>query len=404
MKAHIAFARTRGGDTPALLSAAAQRLEKLDPELARETHLEALWAAVRSGRFARAQDVVDAAEAAIAPMRGRASRAIDLLLDGLTTRMGRGYTEALPVVARALDAFQQEGFRQENIAWCWLACQLAMDLWNDEACENIATGLSVAARERGALNLLPFALNYSAAHQLFAGRFDVAEQLIDEADRITAATGNVRIADFSILLAAWRGDRDKTYQLRAALIPDATARGEGFGVEAAEWAAATLHIGKGEYADAVAAAQRAYDPDGLGFNVWVLPELIEAAARNGDLAIAEAAFEQLAERSSVSNTEWARGIEARSRALLTDGPDAEDLYREAIDQLGRSRVVVHHARAQLIYGEWLRREHRRVDARAQLKAAYAAFDAMGAHAFAERAQRELLATGETVPQAHRRHQ
>ena len=396
LKAHIAFARTRGGDTPVLLSAAAQRLEKLDPQLARQTHLEALWAAVRSGRYAKAQGVVDAAEAAIAPIRGRSSRAIDLMLDGLTTRMGRGYTAALPVVARALDAFQQEGPCQENIVWCWLACQLAMDLWNDDACANIATGLSVAARERGTLTVLPFALNYSAAHQLFAGRFDLAEQLIDEADRITAATGNVRIADFSVLLAAWRGDRDKTYQLRAAIIPDATSRGEGFAVEAAEWAAATLHIGKGEYADAVAAAQRAYDPDGLGFNVWVLPELIEAAARNGDLAIAGTTFDQLAERSSLSNTGWARGIEARSRALLTDGQDAEDLYREAIDQLGRSRVVVHHARARLIYGEWLRREHRRVDARAQLKAAYAAFDAMGAKAFSERAQRELLATGETV--------
>jgi DNA-binding CsgD family transcriptional regulator len=396
LKATIAFARTRGGDTPALLSAAAQRLETLDPEMAREAHLDALWAAVRSGRFAKAQGVVEAAEAAIAPMRGSSSRAIDLMLEGLTTRMGRGYAAALPVVARALDAFQREGFRQENITWCWLACQLAMDLWNDGACADIATGLSVVARERGALSSLPFALNYSAAHQLFAGRFDVAEQLIDEADRITAATGNVRIADFSILLAAWRGDRDKTYQLRAALIPDATARGEGFGVEAAEWAAATLHVGRGEYADAVAAAQRAYDPDGLGFNVWVLPELIEAAARNGDLDIARTAFEQLAERSSLSSSEWARGIEARSRALLADGQDAEDLYREAIDQLGRSRVVVHHARAQLIYGEWLRREHRRVDARVQLKAAHAAFDAMGAHAFAERAQRELLATGETV--------
>ena len=178
--------------------------------------------------------------------------------------------------------------------------------------------------------------------------------------------------------------------------PAATARGEGFAVEAAEWAAATLHVGKGEYADAVTAAQRAYDSDGLGFNVWVLPELIEAAARNGDLAVARTAFEQLAERSSLSNTEWARGIEARSRALLTDRQDADDLYREAIEQLGRSRVTVHHARAQLIYGEWLRREHRRVDARAQLKAAYAAFDAMGAHAFAEHAQRELMATGETV--------
>ncbi|MCW2516606.1 MAG: transcriptional regulator, luxR family [Mycobacterium sp.] len=396
LAAHIAFARTRGGDTPALLSAAAQHLERVDPESARETHLEALWAVVRSGRFARPQGVIDAADSAIAALRGKSSRAVDLMLEGLTIRMTRGYADALPIVAHALEAFQEEGFRHENMLWCWLACQLAMDLWDDEACENIATGLSAAARERGSLNLLPFALNYSAAHQLFAGKFDVAEQLIDEADRIIAATGNARIADFSILLAAWRGDSDVTHRLRAAIIPDATARGEGFGVEAAEWAVATLHIGRCEYADAMIAAQRAYDPDGLGFNVWVLPELIEAAARNGDRAVAEAAFGQLAERSSASNTAWARGIEARSRALLTDGSNAEDRYCEAIELLGRSRVVVHHARAQLIYGEWLRREHRRVDARVQLKAAHAAFEAMGAGAFADRAQRELLATGETV--------
>jgi DNA-binding CsgD family transcriptional regulator len=396
LQAHIAFARTRGGDTPLLLSAAAKRLEPLDADLSRETHLEALWAAVRGGRFAKAQGVVEAAEAAMAPVRGRSSRATDLLLDGLIARLARGYAAALPLVARALDAFEHEGFRRENINWCWLACQLAMDLWNDAACANIASGLSAVARERGALTVLPFALNYSAAHQIFAGKFDLAEQLVNEADHITTATGNVPIADFSVLLAAWRGDRDKTYQLRAAVIADATARGESFAVEAAEWAAATLHIGKGEYADAVTAAQRAYDPDGLGFNAWVLPELIEAAARNGDLPTARAAFEELAERSSLSSTEWARGIEARSRALLTDGQEAEDLYREAIEQLGRSRVAVHHARAQLIYGEWLRRERRRIDAREQLKAAYAAFDAMGADAFAERAQRELLATGETV--------
>jgi DNA-binding CsgD family transcriptional regulator len=396
LQAHIAFARTRGGDTPLLLSAAAKRLEPLDPDLSRETHLEALWAAVRGGRFAKAQGVVEAAEAAMAPVRGRSSRAIDLLLDGLIARLARGYAAALPLVARALDAFQHEGFRRENIDWCWLACQLAMDLWNDAACANIASGLSVVARERGALTVLPFALNYSAAHQIFAGKFDLAEQLVNEADHITTATGNVPIADFSVLLAAWRGDRDKTYQLRAGVIPDATARGESFAVEAAELAAATLHIGKGEYADAVTAAQRAYDPDGLGFNTWVLPELIEAAARNGDPATARPAFEELAERSSLSSTEWARGIEARSCALLTDGQEAEDLYREAIEQLGRSRVAVHHARAQLIYGEWLRRERRRIDAREQLKSAYAAFDAMGADAFAERAQRELLATGETV--------
>ena len=157
-----------------------------------------------------------------------------------------------------------------------------------------------------------------------------------------------------------------------------------------------LHNGLGEYADAAAAAQRAYEHDVLGFGGWVLPELIEAAVRSGDRPAAEVAFARLAERSSPSATEWARGIEAAMHALLSDGAEAEQLHREAIDQLSRSRVVVLHARAKLNYGEWLRREHRRVDARIQLKAAYDAFESMGAHGFAERARRELLATGETV--------
>ncbi|GAA5142182.1 LuxR family transcriptional regulator [Pseudonocardia adelaidensis] len=396
LRAHIAFARTRGSETPALLSAAAKRLEPLDAELARETHLEALWAAVRSGRFERAEGVVEAAEAATAATRGCSTRAIDLLLDGLTMRLAQGYATALPLLARALDAFQAEGFRRENIAWCWLACQLAMDLWNDDACAAIAGGLAGVARDRGALTVLPFALNYSAAHQLFAGKFDVAEQLVQEADAITTATAGVTIADFSVLIAAWRGDKERTHRLRAAVIADATSRGEGFAVEVAEWALATLHLGLGDYCEATAAAQRADDPDGLGFNVWVLPELIEAAVRSGDPSTATTAFERLAERSSLSSTAWARGVEARSRALLSQGHKAEDLYVEAIEHLRHSHVVVHHARAQLIYGEWLLREQRRVDARTQLIAAYRALDAMGADAFAERARRELLAAGETV--------
>jgi DNA-binding CsgD family transcriptional regulator len=394
--ARIAFARTRGSTTPALLSAAAKELEPLDPELAREAHLEALWAGVRSGRFAKPTGVLEAAESAVAPTRGTSTRAIDLLLDGLTIRLGQGYTPALASLGRALDAFQEEGFRRENIAWCWLACQLAMDLWNDGACAAIASGLTDVARERGALAVLPFALNYSAAHRLFAGEFDVAEQLVAEAQAITTATSGVPIADFSVLLAAWRGDRESTYAAAEAAMAAATARGEGFAVEVAEWGIATLHLGLGEYADAAAAAGRAYDHDGLGFNVWILPELIEAAVRIGDEATAQRAYERLAERSSLSSTPWARGIEARSRALLSDGPAAERDYVEAIEQLSRSQVVVHHARAELIYGEWLRREHRRMEARLQLRSAYSALDAMGAAEFAERARRELVATGESV--------
>ena len=394
--AQLAYARTRGSDTPSLLSAAAKRLEPLDLELARETHLEALWAAVRSGRFAKVEGVVDAAQAATRPAGDEPARAIDLLFDAVVARLTIGYEPALPTVADALAAFRAEGFRRENISWCWLACQLAMDVWNDSACEAIASGLARVARDRGGLAILPFALNYSAAHQLFLGEFGVTEQLVQEAETITAATRNVPLADFSVLLAAWRGDREKTAAVRAALIEAGTQRGEGFAVEVAEWAMAVLHNGLGEFATAAAAAERAYEPDGLGFGVWILPELIEAAARSGDQATAISAYERLAERTRTSTTAWARGIEAAGRALITEGPEAEELYVEAIDQLARSRVIVLHTRAQLSYGEWLRRANRHVDARTQLRLAHAAFDGMGARGFAERARRELLAMGETA--------
>jgi DNA-binding CsgD family transcriptional regulator len=395
LRAQVAFARTPGRDTPSLLSAAAQRLEPLDPELARETHLEALWAALRSG-FAESPEVVEAAQAASLPAGQVPARAIDLLLDGVVARLTGGYGEALPAVTRALAAFRAEGLRRENLDWCWLACQLAQEFWQDEDCAAICTGLGRVARESGGLTILPLALNYSAIHQLHLGEFGIAEQLMREVETIAAATGNVKVADFSILLAAWRGDRETTYSLRAAAIEAGTARGEAFAVVAAEHAVALLHNGLGEYADAAAAARRAYDLDVLGFAAWALPELVEAAARSGDRPAAELAFARLAELSRMSTTEWAQGVEAAAHALVSDGDEAEAFHLEAIDQLSRSRFPVLHARAQLTYGEWLRREHRRVDARAQLKAAYDAFDAMGAHGFAERARRELLATGETV--------
>jgi DNA-binding CsgD family transcriptional regulator len=396
LRARIAFSRTRGRETPALLSAAARRLEPLDPELARETHLEALWAsAVCNGRFAKTGEIVDAAEAATISAGGDRDRAIDLLLHALVTRLAHGYARSVPLVTRALKTFRVEGFSRENLAWCWLACQLAMDSCDDQTCFMIADELARASRERGTLTVLPFALNCCASHDLFAGKFDVAEQLLEEADTITNATRSAPLVDFSVLLAAWRGDRDTAGRLRTAAVADAATRGE-FAVEVAEWAAATLHVGLGEYAEAAAAAQRAYDPDGLGLDIWLLPELIEAAVRSGDVPTATAALQRLEERTAVSDTPLACGLQARSRALLNDGAEAEELYLDAIEQLGHTEVLVHHARAQLIYGEWLRRADRRVDARAPLKAAHSAFERMGAKAFAERARRELLATGETV--------
>jgi DNA-binding CsgD family transcriptional regulator len=397
LRAQVAFARARGGDAPSLLLGAAKRLEPLDLALARETYLEALWAAVRAGRFGSRNGLVEAAQAAgAAPAPAQPARAIDLLLDGLVVRFTHGYAAAAPMLPRALAAFRHEGLRGNDIGWCWLACHVAMDLWDDETCAQLVGDLTQTARATGALNALPFALNYLGAHQIFAGDFGAADQLIHEADAITAATRNARIADFSVLLAAWRGDRARTFELRDASIADATVRGEGFVFEVAQWAAAVLHNGLGEYHHALTAAQRALEQDELGFAVWVLPELIEAAARSGEPGIAAGALKRLTERTGLSSSDWARGIDARSRALLTDDQFAEDLYLEAIERLGRSRVTVHLARAHLIYGEWLRRENRRVDAREPLRTAYRMFHAMGAQAFAERTRRELVATGERV--------
>jgi DNA-binding CsgD family transcriptional regulator len=272
-----------------------------------------------------------------------------------------------------------------------------MDLWDDVTGDEIATGLSRYAREQGRLGILPLALNYSAGYRLYLGEFGIAEQLLREAEAITAATGvSFVVAGCSVLLAAWRGERERTESLRAALTEAVAARRHRLAVEIAEWAAAVLYNGLGDYAEAAAAARRGFDPDGFGYSVWVLPELIEAAVRSGDRTTAEDAFEHLAGYTRGSTTEWARGVDAAAQALLTDGPDAERHYLEAMEQLGRSRVPVLHSRVQLTYGEWLRREGRRVDAREQLKAALAAFETMGAEAFAERARRELLATGETV--------
>jgi DNA-binding CsgD family transcriptional regulator len=210
------------------------------------------------------------------------------------------------------------------------------------------------------------------------------------------ATGRPPLASTSLALAAWRGREDRALELFEAARQDARKRGEGITITTAGFATAVLYNGLGRYDEALAAAQDACERDELGLLAWTLVELIEAAARSGEFDVAALAFHRLSERTRLSGTDWALGIEARSQALLSDGQVAENLYVEAIERLGRSRIKVHLARAQLVYGEWLRRRGRRIDARAPLRAAHELFTTMGAEAFAERAHRELLATGERV--------
>jgi DNA-binding CsgD family transcriptional regulator len=404
LRAEIAFTRIRGSSAPALLLDAARRLEPLDAAMARETHLEAVAAAMFAGRLGDGPGVRETAQAArAAPPAPGPPRAIDLLLDGLATRFIDGYVAGVPPLRRALDAFcRVEGLESRDARWLWLACRLAQELWDDELwCVLSNRGLRLA-RETGALRVLPIAATYRASLHVHAGAFDAASSLIEEADAITQATGIASLKYAALMLAAWRGREAEGLDLIETGRLDATARGEGMGLGINAWATALLLNGRGRYAEALAAAQHGCEHEDVGLYAWSLVELIEAGVRTGATEAASAALERLSERTQASGTEWALGMEAAARALLSDRSGAEPLYREAVERLGRSRGAVHLARAQLLFGEWLRREHRRVDAREQLRAAHDRLAAIGAEAFAERARGELLATGETVRK--RRHE
>jgi DNA-binding CsgD family transcriptional regulator len=398
LRAEIAFARRRGSDAPALLLHAARRLEPLDARLARETYLEAIAAAIYAGHLVDTPDVREAAEAArTAPAAPEPPRAIDLLLDGLAIRFVDGYPAGVPPLRKALDAFRDvEGLTESDGRWLWLASRVARNLWDDDVWyELVARGLR-AARETGALRMLPIALTYRASLHVHEGEFSAASSLIEEADAIIEATEMAPLKVASLMLAGWRGNEAKALELFTAGRREATARGEGVGLTILDWATALLYNGHGRYDEALAAAQRGCEQDDARLFAWSLVEMVEAGVRTGATEAAAAALDDLSERTRASGTEWALGIEAGSRALLSDSRDAEPLYREAVERLARSRGTVHLARARLLYGEWLRRENRRVDAREQLRAAHEMFSAIGAEGFAERARHELLATGETA--------
>jgi DNA-binding CsgD family transcriptional regulator len=401
LEGQIAFVSKRGRDAPPLLLNAAKRLEPLDLTLARETYLDAFSAAIFAGRLASdggsLMDVAQTARAAgWADSSPQPPRANSLLVDGLAVLMTEGYGAGTPVLQRALSACRRERLRGDQEIRLWVACRVAVGVWDDESWHVLSARQVRLAREAGALAVLPIALTLRAAMQILAGEFGAAEALNDEACGVSAAVGNPDPPYARLMLAGWRGREAETSHLIETVARDAAARGEGRVLSAAEYVTAVLYNGLGRYELALNAAQETWEHDDLGFANLTMTELVEAAARRGELDLATAALMRVRERAGASGTEWGLGIEARSRALLSEGSAAEDLYREAIDRLGRSRIRTELARAHLLYGEWLRREHRRTDARDELRTAHEMLAAMGAGAFAERAARELLATGETV--------
>jgi ATP/maltotriose-dependent transcriptional regulator MalT len=269
-------------------------------------------------------------------------------------------------------------------------------VFDDETWHLLASRYVLIARAAGALGVLPIALMHLSLLHVFEGKLDAAAALVEEIDSIIDATGSRRISIPKLMLAACKGDQARASKLIDEARRDAIARGEGFVLTFGEQAHAVLHNALGHYETALDNAQRASAQDELHASVWSLPELVEAAVRSGKPEVAADALQRLHQRTQVAGTEWALGIEARCAALLSDDALAEGLYREAIERLGRCRVALDLARAHLLYGEWLRRRGRRVDAREQLRTARTSFAEIGAEAFAQRAGRELLATGETA--------
>ena len=395
LRAQIAFASSHGRDAPPLMLSAAKQLEGLDAGLARETYLEAFTAALFVGRQSPAVgDVARAARTAPAPPAP--ARAPDLLLDGLALLVTEGYAAGTPALKRALLAFRgQDISAEEGLSWLWLAGLAAMAVWDDETWHILASRHVKLARDAGALRELPLAIRWRILLHTHAGELEQGAALIAEAQAVTDATGSQLGPHGALGLAAWRGREAEATELIRATMDAVTSRGEGRGVTS-QYAAALLFNGLGRYDKAFAAAELACEYDDVGVLGWSLAELIEAAVRSGQPARASDALRRLSETTRASGTDWALGTEARSRALLSEGRTAENGYREAIERLGRTRMRPAVARAHLLYGEWLRRENRRQDARAELRTAHGLFTAMGIEAFADRARHELLAAGDTV--------
>ncbi len=404
LRGQIASDQRRDIDAARLLLRAARRFEPVDVGLARETHLEALWEAVMwigdLGPGGSRREATQAARAA--PPSPGPPRPVDVLLDAMAQRFTAGYAAAASGLSRALELFLAlDSGSGETRRWLWITggragAIIAMELWDFESWQTLAVRQVQVARDTGALVQLRFAINFLAEMHILRGELGAAARLIEEDRPIAEVTGPPSVAHAAMMLWAWRGQEREAAELIQATAQEAADRGLGMMVNFTDIMSAMLRNGLGQHEAARDAAWRAFEHDHFGFGSLVVPELAEAAARTGDTAMVRAALEWMTERTHVTPTEWALGIEAMIRALFGEGEDAERYYRESIQRLGRTPVRAQLARSRLLYGEWLRRENRHPDARAELRAAYDMLSAMGADAFAERARRELLALGETA--------
>jgi DNA-binding CsgD family transcriptional regulator len=403
LRGEMMFTSKCGSDAAAALIQLAREHAPTDTQLARELYLEALSTVLFAGRLAGGDGIAEVATAAkTAPRSTQPPRPSDLLLDGLTTLVIGGPRAGVGLVRKAVNGFcrADESCLDDGTRWLWLACHAAIIAWDDRAWQHLPARQIALAREAEDQRVLPVALHSLAAALTWSGDFTTSRQLITEADAITTATATTVFPYAALPLAAWQGDQIEAERLVQAGTHYALARGEGMGLASIELATAVLCNGLGRYEHALVAARKGSEhPHELWANFF-LPELIEAAAHCGRAGEAEHAVGLLAGSAQAAGTDWALGTYACARALVGSGEPAERLYREAIERLDRTKLRPAAARARLVYGEWLRRERRPLDARAQLRPAYAAFTGIGMAAFAERARLELEAAGEHVPEKY----
>jgi DNA-binding CsgD family transcriptional regulator/tetratricopeptide (TPR) repeat protein len=396
LRAQIALEQRRSDDAGRLFLGAASRLERLDPELARETYLDALGGAMASDVQLVGGPSAVAAAALAGPPGTVPPRTVDVLLDAFAIRLTDGFAAAAPTLAQALERLLAlDGSSEGTGRWLSLSGLrdgnvIAEEMWDDEAMHLLAARHVQAARDAGALGHLQLALSFLARNSMLAGELSGSGQLLDEARAIAEATGNQPLVNAPMILAAWRGHESQASELIDASFEEAARRGW----VSNDYARCVLYNGLGRHEEARDAAWKAMKPDPIGYGTVLVPELAEAAARTGDRARLEFAVEWLSERTGVISSGWLSGIDTRVRALLSEDEAADALYRESVAHLSGTRVRLELARTHLLYGEWLRRERRRIDAREHLREALEAFTGMGAEAFARRAERELAATGE----------
>ncbi|MFD5629189.1 AAA family ATPase [Streptomyces sp. NPDC127072] len=400
-RARIAFISDRGSEAPGLLLRAGARLAAHDAALARDAYLEVVNAAIFAGPRAHDEGQYQAAKAARLLPAPQPPRPADLLLDGLAVRILDGHTTAVPSLRRALRAFADPGLSPaEGLRWLWLICVTAVGLWDHETMSLLAARHLRLARDAGQATALPFALTMRCVVHVLDGELAEADSLAEEVQTVAEAVGTAAPIYGALFVAAWRGRETECVELSARADEGAELRGEGVGPVVSRWARALLYNGLGRHEEAAEAADmasREYSSQlEMGIPVWALAEYVEATARTGSAELAAEAFGRLAESTRASGTDWASGIESRSRALLSDDAEAEGHYRRALEALGRTRLRGEAARAHLVYGEWLSRSGRREDAREQLRTAHALFTSMDMQGFAHRAARELTTLGETV--------